>query len=116
MTAETAKQRMKIFALNSNYPLAEKIAQEVGVPLGKATVKHFSDGEIQVNIDESIRGAQVYVIQSISDPVNDMLLELMIMVDALRRASASQITVVIPYYGIHGRIVRPVQESQLRLS
>lgn len=99
MTAETAKQRMKIFALNSNRPLAEKIAHKVGVPLGKATVNHFSDGEIQVNIDESIRGAKVYVIQSISEPVNDMLMELMIMVDALRRASASEINVVIPYYG-----------------
>lgn len=99
MTSDSAKQRMKLFTLNSNQPLAEKIAREAGVPLGKATVNRFSDGEIQVNIDESIRGAEVYVIQSISEPVNDMLMELMIMVDALRRASASQINVVIPYYG-----------------
>lgn len=94
-----AKRRMKIFSLNSNRALAEKIANEVGIPLGKATIKQFSDGEIQVNIEESIRGAEVYVIQSISDPINDSLMELLIMVDALRRASARQINVVIPYYG-----------------
>ncbi len=90
-----AKRRMKIFSLNSNRALAEKIANEVGIPLGKATIKQFSDGEIQVNIEESIRGAEVYVIQSISDPINDSLMELLIMVDALRRASARQINVVI---------------------
>ncbi|GEP20098.1 ribose-phosphate pyrophosphokinase [Pediococcus argentinicus] len=91
--------KMKLFALNANVDLAEKIAKEVGLSLGKASVKQFSDGEIQVNIDESIRGSEVYVIQSISDPINDSLMELLIMVDALRRASASQINVVIPYYG-----------------
>ena len=96
---EKDQPRMKIFTLNSNRELAQKIASEVGVELGKATIKQFSDGEIQVNIEESIRGAEVYVIQSISDPVNDTLMELLIMVDALRRASASQINVVIPYYG-----------------
>lgn len=93
------KRRMKLFSLNSNRALSEKIAKEVGIPLGKAAIKQFSDGEIQVNIEESIRGAEVYVIQSISDPINDSLMELLIMVDALRRASASQINVVIPYYG-----------------
>jgi ribose-phosphate pyrophosphokinase len=93
------RSRMKIFALNSNRALSEKIAAEVGIPLGKAAIKQFSDGEIQVNIEESIRGAEVYVIQSISDPINDSLMELLIMVDALRRASASQINIVIPYYG-----------------
>ncbi|TLQ04985.1 ribose-phosphate diphosphokinase [Pediococcus stilesii] len=93
------KRRMKLFSLNSNRALSEKIASEVGIPLGKAAIKQFSDGEIQVNIEESIRGAEVYVIQSISDPINDSLMELLIMVDALRRASASQINVVIPYYG-----------------
>ena len=63
--------KMKLFALNANVDLAEKIAKEVGLSLGKASVKQFSDGEIQVNIDESIRGSEVYVIQSISDPIND---------------------------------------------
>lgn len=90
---------LKIFALNSNKPLAEKIAQSMGVELGKSSVTKFSDGEIQINIEESIRGAEVFLVQSTSDPVNDNLMELLIMVDALRRASASMINVVIPYYG-----------------
>ena len=89
--------RLKIFALNSNRPLAEKIAEEVGVELGKSS--QFSDGEIQVNIEESIRGCHVYVVQSTSSPVNDNLMELLIMIDALKRASAKTINVVMPYYG-----------------
>lgn len=91
--------RLKIFALNSNRPLAEKIAEAVGVELGKCSVNQFSDGEIQVNIEESIRGSHVYVIQSTSSPVNDNLMELLIMIDALKRASAKTINVVMPYYG-----------------
>lgn len=91
--------RLKIFALNSNRPLAEKIAEEVGVELGKSSVTQFSDGEIQVNIEESIRGCHVYVVQSTSSPVNDNLMELLIMIDALKRASAKTINVVMPYYG-----------------
>ena len=91
--------RLKIFALNSNRPLAEKIAAAVGVELGKSSVTQFSDGEIQVNIEESIRGSHVYVIQSTSSPVNDNLMELLIMIDALKRASAKTINVVMPYYG-----------------
>ncbi|MBP1047193.1 ribose-phosphate diphosphokinase [Enterococcus sp. BWM-S5] len=91
--------RLKIFALNSNRPLAEKIAKAVGVELGKSSVSQFSDGEIQINIEESIRGSHVYLIQSTSSPVNDNLMELLIMVDALKRASAKTINVVMPYYG-----------------
>ena len=91
--------RLKIFSLNSNRPLAEKIAAAVGVELGKCSVNQFSDGEIQVNIEESIRGSHVYVIQSTSSPVNDNLMELLIMIDALKRASAKTINVVMPYYG-----------------
>ncbi|KRM11315.1 ribose-phosphate diphosphokinase [Paucilactobacillus suebicus] len=91
--------KLKIFALNSNKPLAEKIASTVGVELGKLSVDRFSDGEIRINIEESIRGDNVYVIQSTSAPVNDNLMELLIMIDALRRASANTINVVIPYYG-----------------
>ena len=91
--------RLKIFALNSNRPLDEKIAEEVGVELGKSSVTQFSDGEIQVNIEESIRGCHVYVVQSTSSPVNDNLMELLIMIDALKRASAKTINVVMPYYG-----------------
>ncbi|MCG4840760.1 ribose-phosphate diphosphokinase, partial [[Ruminococcus] torques] len=88
-----------MFALNSNRPLAQKIADEVGVELGKLSVDRFSDGEIQINIEESVGGDNVYVIQSTSAPVNDNLMELIIMIDALRRASANTINVVLPYYG-----------------
>ncbi|MFT8459229.1 MAG: ribose-phosphate pyrophosphokinase [Liquorilactobacillus ghanensis] len=90
---------LKLFALNSNPALAEKIASELGQPLSQASVKHFSDGEIQISINESIRGADVFVIQSISDPVNENFMELMIMIDALRRSSAGTINIVLPYYG-----------------
>ncbi|ANZ98929.1 ribose-phosphate diphosphokinase [Carnobacterium divergens] len=93
---------LKIFSLNSNKPLAEKIANVVGTQLGKSSVKQFSDGEIQINIEESIRGDHVYVIQSTNYPVNDHLLELLIMIDALKRASAKTINIVMPYYG-YGR-------------
>ncbi|MBS4750517.1 ribose-phosphate diphosphokinase [Granulicatella sp. zg-ZJ] len=91
--------KLKIFSLSSNRPLAEKIAESVGVELGKLTVSHFSDGEIKVNIEESIRGCHVYVVQSTSHPVNDNLMELLIMIDALKRASAKTINVIMPYYG-----------------
>ena len=90
---------LKIFALSSNRPLAQKIADQVGVELGKVSVTHFSDGEIKINIDESIRGDHVYIVQSTSYPVNDNLMELLIMIDALRRASAKTINIVLPYYG-----------------
>ena len=99
MTKHYFDPRLKIFSLNSNRPLAEKIAAAVGVELGKSSVKKFSDGEIQINIEESIRGSHVYIIQSTSAPVNDNLMELLIMVDALKRASAKTINVVMPYYG-----------------
>lgn len=91
--------KLKIFALNSNRPLAEKIAKEVGVELGKLSVDQFSDGEIRINIEESIRGDHVYIIQSTSSPVNDNLMEMLIMIDALKRASAKTVNLVIPYYG-----------------
>lgn len=91
--------KLKIFSLNSNKPLAQKIADAVGVDLGKSAVNQFSDGEIQINIEESIRGDHVYLIQSTSYPVNDNIMELLIMMDALKRASAKTINVVIPYYG-----------------
>ena len=93
------KDDLMIFALNSNVPLAEKIANRVGVPLSKSSVERFSDGEIQINIDESVRGKDVYLVQSTSDPVNDNLMELLIMIDAVRRASARTINIVMPYYG-----------------
>ncbi|WP_420842675.1 ribose-phosphate diphosphokinase [Fructilactobacillus cliffordii] len=95
----TTKPQPVIFALNSNRPLSEKIAQVSGMPMGKATINHFSDGEIKISIDESVRGKDVFIIQSLSNPVNMNFMELMIMIDAVRRTSAHTINVVIPYYG-----------------
>lgn len=99
MSNQYLDPNLKIFTLNSNPKLAEEIANVVGVELGKCSVSQFSDGEIQINIEESIRGCDVYVIQSTSDPVNEHMMELLIMVDALKRASARTINLVIPYYG-----------------
>jgi ribose-phosphate pyrophosphokinase len=90
---------LKLFSLNSNKKLAEEIARVIGVQLGKCSVSRFSDGEIQINIEESIRGGDVFVIQSTSAPVNEHLMELLIMIDALKRASAKTINIVMPYYG-----------------
>ncbi|EHD1991248.1 ribose-phosphate diphosphokinase [Listeria monocytogenes] len=99
MSNEYFDPKLKIFSLNSNRELAEEIAKEVGIELGKSSVTHFSDGEIQINIEESIRGCHVFVIQSTSNPVNQNLMELLIMIDALKRASAATINIVMPYYG-----------------
>ncbi len=99
MSNQYLDPNLKIFSLNSNLKLAEEIARVVGVELGKCTVAQFSDGEIQINIEESIRGCDVYVIQSTSAPVNENLMELLIMIDALKRASAKTINIVMPYYG-----------------
>src|SRR5690606_5373879 len=90
---------LKVFSLNSNAPLAEEIAKYIGVELGKCSVTRFSDGEVQINIEESIRGCDVFVIQSTSAPVNENIMEMLIMIDALRRASAKTINIVMPYYG-----------------
>lgn len=90
---------LKLFTLNSNPALAEEIAAHLGIPLGKCTVSKFSDGEVQINIEESIRGSDVYVLQSTCAPVNDHVMELLIMIDALKRASAKSINIVMPYYG-----------------
>lgn len=99
MTEIKDAKNVRLFALNSNEPLAKSVADKIGLPLSKASVSHFADGEIKVTIDESVRGCETYVIQSVSDPVNTNLMELLIMVDALRRASAAKINVVMPYYG-----------------
>lgn len=93
------ESRLQIFTCNSNPDLAREIADHIGVPLGDAEVGRFSDGEIYVRLNESVRGSDVYVIQSICHPVNQHLMELLVMVDALKRASARTINVVIPYYG-----------------
>ena len=92
-------KKVKIFSLSANRPLAEEIAESIGVPLSSCDVLHFADGEINVQINETVRGHNVFVIQPTSNPVNDHLMELLIMCDALKRASAKTINLVIPYYG-----------------
>lgn len=88
-----------IFSGNSNHKLVEKICKELNIPLGGCTVNQFSDGEISIDITESVRGKDVFVIQPTSAPVNDHLMELLILIDALKRASAGRINAVVPYYG-----------------
>lgn len=90
---------LKVLTLNSNPMLAEEIVQEIGIELSKSSVARFSDGEVQINIEESIRGCDTFVIQSTSAPANEHIMELLIMIDALKRASAKTINVVLPYYG-----------------
>lgn len=108
---------IKIFSGNSNPDLAEKICTFVGVPLGMAQVKAFSDGEIAVEVNESVRGFDTFVVQSTCPPVNNNLMELLIMIDALRRASAERINAVIPYYGYarQDRKVAPRQPISAKL-
>ena len=91
--------KLRIFTGNANVGLAERISKFLNVRLGKAKVGSFSDGEVQVEIEESVRGMDTFVVQSTCPPVNHNLMELLIMIDALKRASADRITVVIPYYG-----------------
>jgi len=90
---------MRVFSGNSNIPLAKEICHTLGISLGEADVKTFSDGEILVDIHESVRGMDVFVIQSTCTPGNTNLMELLIMIDAMKRASANRITAVLPYYG-----------------
>lgn len=90
---------IKIFTCNSNVPVAKQMAEALGLKLGLADVKHFSDGEIAVSINESVRGSDVFIVQSTCAPVNTNLMELLIMIDAMKRASAGRITAVIPYFG-----------------
>jgi ribose-phosphate pyrophosphokinase len=97
--AKYGDPHLKVFTLNSNPELAKEIVELIGVPLGKSSVARFSDGEVQINIEESIRGCDVYLIQSTSAPANEHIMELLIMIDALKRASARTINVVLPYYG-----------------
>lgn len=92
-------KKIKIFSLNSNPKLAKEIADYVGVELSKCQVTRFADGEVQINIEETVRGHSVFIIQSTNKPVNENYVELFIMIDALKRASAKSINVVMPYYG-----------------
>lgn len=90
---------LKVFSCNANRPLAEKIAQHLKIKLGDIKVEHFADGEVDVQVLESVRGADCYIIQPTCTPVNENLMELLIAIDAMRRASAGRITAVVPYYG-----------------
>ena len=104
---------IKVFTGNSNPKLAQNICQELGIPLGDSEVGAFSDGENFASIYETVRGSDVFVIQSTSSPVNDNLMELLIMADALKRASAKHITAVVPYYGYARQTARPAAVNRL---
>jgi ribose-phosphate pyrophosphokinase len=95
----TKEKELKIFSGSANLPLAKEVAEYVGIPLGLGKTKRFSDNEISVEIGESVRGADVYIIQPLCNPVNDNLMELLIYIDAFKRASAKRINAVVPYYG-----------------
>ncbi len=99
MNNEPYNGNIKIFSCNSNLELSRAIAKNVGVELGSSEVSKFSDGEISMRIDETVRESDVFIVQSTCPPVNDNLMELLIMIDAMKRASAGRITAVIPYYG-----------------
>ncbi len=92
-------KKIKLFALNSNKELAQEISDYLGIPLSDCSVEKFADGEVAININETVRGHSVFVIQSTSTPVNDNYMQLLIMIDALKRASAEQINIIMPYYG-----------------
>lgn len=104
---------MKIFAGNSNQQLAENICHYLGLPLGKASVRRFADQEIFVEIQENVRGEDVFVVQSTSYPANDNLMELLIMIDAFRRSSARRITAVLPYFGYARQDRKPGPRSPI---
>lgn len=99
MTERYADKQIKLFTLTSNLLIAEKISKASGIPLGKISSRQFSDGEIMINIEETVRGDDLYIIQSTSFPVNDNLWELLIMIDACKRASANTVNIVLPYFG-----------------
>ncbi|HNW93803.1 MAG TPA: ribose-phosphate diphosphokinase, partial [bacterium] len=99
MNGRKVSENMFIFTGNANRALAEEVARACGVPLGDAQITHFSDGEIKVRYPQSIRAGDVFIIQPTSKPVSDNLMELLIMIDAAIRASATRVTAVIPYFG-----------------
>src|SRR3974390_796607 len=98
---------MSVFAGNSNPALAQEIERHLRVPLGRATVDRFSDGEVNVEIEENVRGRDVFIVQPTSPPAKDHLRELLVMIDACRRASAARITAVVPYFGYARQDRRP---------
>jgi ribose-phosphate pyrophosphokinase len=115
VTRIAAVPEMMVFTGNSNPELAHKIVQRLGLRMGNAKVDRFSDGEISIEIDENVRGKDVFIIQSTCAPTNDNLMELILMIDALRRSSASRITAVVPYFG-YSRQDRRVRSSRVPIS
>lgn len=109
------RNSMTVFSGNANPGLAKQVVQHLGLPLGEAVISHFSDGEIQVEIKENVRGKDVFIIQPTCSPVNDNLMELIILTDALKRASANRITAVIPYYG-YARQDRRTRSARVPIS
>src|SRR5579864_1576221 len=93
------KNMLKVFSGRANVPLAEKIAQCLGDTLGKITLQNFPDGEFWARIDEDVRGRDVFVVQPTCPPVNDNIMELLVILDSMKRASAARVTAVLPYYG-----------------
>ena len=111
----SAVSQLMVFTGNSNPELAQKVVQRLGIPMGAAKVGKFSDGEITVEILENVRGRDVFIMQSTSAPTNDHLMELVIMIDALRRASAGRITAVLPYFG-YARQDRRVRSARVPIT
>jgi len=111
------KNKITVFALSASQDLAKSIAKTLGTELGQSRVHHFADGEILVEIDESVRGKDVYIVQSTSNPVTENLMEILVLTDALKRASAREITAVIPYFGYarQDRKAKPRQPITSRL-
>ena len=108
-------ESLKVFSGNSNKELSDKIAKKIGIPIGKALVGRFSDGEVQVELHEDVRGKDVFVIQSTCKPTDENLMELLILVDALKRSSAARVTTVIPYFG-YSRQDRRVRSMRVPIS
>ena len=108
-------RELKIFSGNANPALAHEICAYLGQKLGEATVSSFSDGEIRVKVEENVRGADVFVVQSTCQPVNDSLLELLIIIDALKRSSAGRVTAAIPYFG-YARQDRRTRSARVAIS
>lgn len=109
------QRRLRLFTGNANPALANAIADKLDIPIGNATIGKFSDGEIMIEINENVRGADVFIIQSTSHPTNDTLMELVLLADALRRASANTITAVMPYFG-YARQDRRVRSARVPIS
>ncbi|MEE8057144.1 MAG: ribose-phosphate pyrophosphokinase [Pseudomonadales bacterium] len=107
--------KLMVFTGNANPELASKVAKQLHLPLGKADVGQFSDGEVAVEIKENVRGADVFIVQSTCQPTNDNLMELIVMIDAMRRSSAGRITAVVPYFG-YARQDRRVRSSRVPIS